>query len=123
MQDDTPIILDLSDLAKPLAKKTDYLATVREGSTGELANGYWLLEIYASLSSKNPVPVLLEPYSPGQNPVVLKAVLDPPRRTKLGSGCQFKHIKLPSKYQLRIALTNSSNVKASLFLVLRESAG
>ena len=108
MQDDTPIILDLSDLAKPLAKKTDYLATVREGSTGELANGYWLLEIYASLSSKN---------------VVLKAVLDPPRRTKLGSGCQFKHIKLPSKYQLRIALTNSSNVKASLFLVLRESAG
>ncbi|HUU19261.1 MAG TPA: transposase [Sedimentisphaerales bacterium] len=79
-QDDTPIILDLSDLAKPLAKKMDYLATVRDGSTGELVNGYWLLEMYASLSRKNPVPVLLEPfsheepYSPGQNPVVLNAV-------------------------------------------------
>jgi hypothetical protein len=79
-QDDTPIILDLSDLAKRLAKKMDYLATVRDGSTGELVNGYWLVELYASLSRKNPVPILLEPfshqepYSPGQNPVVLDAV-------------------------------------------------
>ena len=80
LQDDTPIILDLSDIAKPLAKKMDYLATVRDGSTGELVNGYWLVELYASLSRKNPVPILLEPfsheepYSPGQNPVVLAAV-------------------------------------------------
>jgi hypothetical protein len=80
VRDDTPIILDLSDIAKPLAKKMDYLATVRDGSTGELVNGYWLVELYASLSRKNPVPVLLEPFSheepcsPGQNPVVLAAV-------------------------------------------------
>jgi hypothetical protein len=79
-QDDTPIILDLSDLAKRLAQKMDYLATVRDGSTGELVNGYWLLELYASLSWKNPVPILLEPfsheepYNPGQNPVVLEAI-------------------------------------------------
>jgi hypothetical protein len=45
-----------------------------------LVNGYWLLEMYASLSYKNPVPILLEPfshqepYSPGQNPIVLKAI-------------------------------------------------
>ncbi|MES0447476.1 MAG: hypothetical protein ABUJ92_13110 [Desulfobacterales bacterium] len=80
IQDDTPIILDLSDIAKPLAKKMDYLAKVRDGSTGELVNGYWLVELYASLSRKNPVPVLLEPfsheepYSAGENPVVLAAV-------------------------------------------------
>ncbi len=80
IQDDTPIILDLSDIAKPFAKKMDYLATIRDGSTGELVNGYWLVELYASLSHKNPVPVLLEPFSheepcsPGQNPVVLNAV-------------------------------------------------
>jgi len=79
-KDDTAIILDLSDMAKPLARKMDYLATVRDGSSGELVNGYWLVEIYASLSRHNPVPILLEPfsheepYSPGQNPVVLKAV-------------------------------------------------
>lgn len=78
--DDTPIILDLSDLAKSLARKMDYLATVRDGSTGELVNGYWLVEAYASIGHKNPVPILLEPfshqepYSPGQNPVVLEAV-------------------------------------------------
>ena len=80
VREDTPIILDLSDIAKPLAKKMDYLATVRDGSTGALVNGYWLVELYVSLSRKNPVPVLLEPFSheeplsPGQNPVVLAAV-------------------------------------------------
>jgi len=79
-KDDTPIILDLSDLAKPYAKKMDYLATVRDGSTGKLINGYWLLEAYASLSHKNPVPILLEPFShqepdsPGQNPIILKGL-------------------------------------------------
>lgn len=80
VQEDTPIILDLSDMAKPFARKMDYLATVRDGSTGELVNGYWLVELYVSLSRKNPVPVLLEPFSheepsnAGQNPVVLEAV-------------------------------------------------
>ena len=80
MKDDTPIILDLSDIAKPYAKKMDYLAMVRDGSNGQLVNGYWLVELYASISYKNPVPVLLEafsheqPYSPGQNPVVLNAI-------------------------------------------------
>jgi len=80
VQDDTPIILDLSDIAKPLAKKMDYPAIVRDGSTGVLVNGYWLVELYSSFSRKNPVPVLLEPFSheepssPGQNPVVLAAV-------------------------------------------------
>lgn len=79
-KDETPIILDLSDIAKPLAKKMDYLATVRDGSTGQLVNGYWLVELYASISHKNPVPVLLEPFShnepqsAGQNPVVIEAV-------------------------------------------------
>jgi hypothetical protein len=80
VSEDTPIILDLSDIAKPLAKKMDHLAIVRDGSSGELVNGYWVVELYASLGRKNPVPVLLEPFShqepcsPGQNPVVLNAV-------------------------------------------------
>jgi len=80
INDDTPIILDLSDLGKPLAKKMDYLATVRDGSTGKLVNGYWLVELYASVSRKNPIPILLEPFSHeqpfcrGQNPVIIEAV-------------------------------------------------
>ncbi len=36
---DTPIILNISDLANLLAKKMDCLATVRDGSTGHLVNG------------------------------------------------------------------------------------
>lgn len=80
IEDSTPIILDLSDIAKPLAKKMDYLATVRDGSKGTLVNGYWLVEIYASVSRKNPMPILLEPFSHeqplcrGQNPVIIDAV-------------------------------------------------
>jgi hypothetical protein len=80
IKDNTPIILDLSDIAKPYANKMDYIATVRDGSTDELVNGYWLVELYASLSRKNPVPILLKPFShnepcsAGQNPVVLNAV-------------------------------------------------
>ncbi len=80
VRDETPIILDLSDIAKPLAKKMDYLATIRDGSTGQLVNGYWLVELYASVSRKNPVPILLEPFSHeqpfcrGQNPVIIDAV-------------------------------------------------
>ena len=80
VRDETPLILDLSDLAKPLAKEMDYLATVRDGSTGRLVNGYWLVELYASVSRKNPVPILLEPFSHeqpfcrGQNPVIIDAV-------------------------------------------------
>jgi len=37
--DDTPIILNLSNIAKPYAKKMDYLAMVRDGSSGVLVNG------------------------------------------------------------------------------------
>ena len=83
IRDETALILDLSDLAKPMAKKMDYLATVRDGSTGQLVNGYWLVEIYASVSHKNPIPILLEPFSheqpfcPGQNPVLIAAVRPP----------------------------------------------
>ena len=75
IRQETPIILDLSDIAKPLAKKMDYLAMVRDGSTGKLVNGYWLIEMYASILPKNPVPILLEPFSHeqpfsrGQNPI------------------------------------------------------
>ena len=87
INDDTPIILDLSDLGKPLAKKMDYLATVRDGSTGKLVNGYWLVELYASVSRKNPIPILLEPFSHeqpfcrGQNPVIIEAVQQVFRQT------------------------------------------
>ena len=45
---DTVLALDLGDLRKEYAKAMEHLATVRDGSTGELANGYWLCEVIAA---------------------------------------------------------------------------
>ena len=36
----TLLILDVSDIAKPYAEKMEYLARVRDGSTGAIADGY-----------------------------------------------------------------------------------
>jgi hypothetical protein len=45
IDDDTLLVLDLSDLTKPYAKKMENLARVRDGSTGEITNGYWLCQV------------------------------------------------------------------------------
>jgi hypothetical protein len=45
---DTVLALDLGDLRKEYAKAMEHLATVRDGSTGELAKGYWLCEVVAA---------------------------------------------------------------------------
>jgi hypothetical protein len=43
----TLLVIDPSDIAKPYAEKMEYLARVRDGSKGELANGYWLCQVVA----------------------------------------------------------------------------
>lgn len=43
----TLLILDVSDIAKPYAEKMAYLARVRDGSTGAIADGYWLCQVIA----------------------------------------------------------------------------
>jgi hypothetical protein len=48
VQADTVLALDLGDLRKTYAKAMEHLATVRDGSTGELAQGYWLCEVIAA---------------------------------------------------------------------------
>lgn len=45
IKDDTLLILDISDIAKKYAQKMEYLATVRDGSDGILANGYWTCSV------------------------------------------------------------------------------
>jgi len=45
---DTLLILDPSDIRKKYAKKMQYLATVRDGSEGELGNGYWTCNVAAT---------------------------------------------------------------------------
>ena len=65
IEKDTLLILDLSDLRKKYAEKMQYLATIRDGSEGELGNGYWLCKVVAAEMSggKEIVPLMGKLYS------------------------------------------------------------
>jgi len=63
IQPDTPIVIDLTDLAKPRARKMKYLAHVRDGSEHKLVPGYWCVEVYAHLKSKRILPLALDVFS------------------------------------------------------------
>jgi hypothetical protein len=69
IQPDTPIAIDMTDLAKPRARKMKYLALVRDGSEGKLVTGYWCIEVYAHIKSKRIIPLVLDVYSI-EDPVV-----------------------------------------------------
>lgn len=61
---DTLLILDPSDLAKPYAKRMEYLATVRDGSTGEMRRGYWYCQVVATeVSGEGIVPLVQRVWS------------------------------------------------------------
>ena len=48
VQSNTVLALDLGDIRKEYARKMENLATVRDGSTGELHQGYWLCDVTAA---------------------------------------------------------------------------
>jgi hypothetical protein len=79
--EDTLLIIDPSDIAKRYAKKMEYLATVRDGSEGELAQGYWTLHVVGNeVDSKQIVPLYQRLYSAdapeftSENDEILRAV-------------------------------------------------
>ena len=61
----TPILLiDGSDITKPHSPHMEYISKVRDGSTGEIANGYHTLGITAlSATEKMPIPIYHKIYS------------------------------------------------------------
>ena len=60
----TVLCLDLSDVRKEYARKMEYLALVRDGSTGDLHAGYWLCDITAAGSNGSEiVPLYQKLYS------------------------------------------------------------
>jgi len=65
IQQETVIALDLSDLDKPYAEKMEYLARVRDGSTGERrSKGYWLMDVLgADVEGEDLIPLYGELYS------------------------------------------------------------
>jgi len=61
---ETVLALDLGDLTKPYARAMQHLARVRDGSTGQLARGYWLCEVVAAeVYGDTIVPLYGELYS------------------------------------------------------------
>jgi hypothetical protein len=80
VSDDTPIYIDLSEIAKPHAKKMPKLCKVRDASDTEkrLVKGYWLFEAYAEPSHGQLVPLAFAIFSPRQRKFISqnKVVLD-----------------------------------------------
>ena len=64
VQRNTVLALDLSDIRKEYAQKMEYLATVRDGSTGELHLGYWLCDVTgAEVNGSEIVPLYQKLFS------------------------------------------------------------
>ncbi|MBV8708870.1 MAG: hypothetical protein JOZ45_02590 [Acidobacteriaceae bacterium] len=60
----TVLCLDLSDIRKEYAQKMEHLASVRDGSTGELHAGYWLCNITgAEVNGGEIIPLYQKLYS------------------------------------------------------------
>jgi hypothetical protein len=62
--DKTVLILDDSDVAKLYSKKLEGLCKVRDGSTGEIVDGYWFAGASAlTANHRQPIPVYSRVYS------------------------------------------------------------
>jgi hypothetical protein len=62
--DSTILIIDDSDISKACSSKLEGLCRVRDGSTGELTDGYWYAGVSALTSEqKQPIPVYSRVYS------------------------------------------------------------
>jgi hypothetical protein len=62
--DEMVIAIDPGDIRKKYAQKMEFLARVRDGSEGEIGNGYPLCKaVAADIESKNVIPLYCEAYS------------------------------------------------------------
>lgn len=60
----TMLIIDDSDIAKSCSSKLEGLCRVRDGSTGEITDGYWYAGVSAlTATNKQPIPVYSRIYS------------------------------------------------------------
>ena len=62
--DETVIIFDDSDVSKPHSKKLEGICRVKDGSTGEITDGYWTAGVTAlTAKHKQPIPIYNRIYS------------------------------------------------------------
>jgi hypothetical protein len=81
VHNDTLLLIDPTDIRKDFAEKMEHLASVRDGSTGELVKGYWMMKVVGcEVEGRRIVPLYQSLYSadaPGfvsENEEILKAV-------------------------------------------------
>lgn len=61
---DTLLILDPSDIRKKYAQNMEYIAHVRDGSEGEIGNGYWICNVVATqIRGEEMIPLAVKLYS------------------------------------------------------------
>lgn len=63
MHDRDLVVVDLTDLAKPCARKMDDLCFVRDGSRHELSPGYWAVTVFREVQPHRLLPLALDPFS------------------------------------------------------------
>jgi len=92
VHEDTLLVIDISDIAKPYARKMEHLGKVRDGSTGEIRDGYWTCNVVACEEGKKRVVPLYQrlysaeaPEFESENEEILRAV-DAVRRWTNGRG-------------------------------------
>lgn len=85
----TLLVVDISDITKPYARQMEYLSRVRDGSKGELADGYWTMHVIGCESgSSEVVPLYSRLYSAeapdfeSENAEIIRAV----RTVSIGVG-------------------------------------
>ena len=62
--ENTVLLVDDSDISKPHSQKLEGLCKVKDGSTGEITDGYWLAGVSAlTAKHKQPIPVYSRVYS------------------------------------------------------------
>ena len=82
IKQDTLLILDLSDIHKKYAEQMEYLARVRDGSSGgAIVNGYWTNQVIAAeVDSREVIPLYSDLYSQkapefkSENNEIIKAI-------------------------------------------------
>ena len=78
---DTLLVIDISEITKPYAKKMEHLGKVRDGSTGEITDGYWTCNVIGCEEGKRRIVPLyqslysaLAPEFQSENEEILRAV-------------------------------------------------
>ena len=66
IKENTLIAVDIGDITKTRAKKMPKMTTVRDGSTGLLKKGWWLVEIEAMAKKGKHIPLWLQLFSVNQ---------------------------------------------------------